>query len=314
MVLPAALAFLANPAFWAGAGKVASIASTGASIFKGFGASGGDGGGEANRLGLSGDFLPPYSEDPLIGETQKLLLPAGQRFLSGDPGFDLPSYGVSPYYTRGQEALAPLGEGLLTGRVPSFLKPISEPGGAEFEDVLKLTTRDVTRGVREDLAKRGIKRGGIGTSAIAKSIADVTSRLRFDDLLRSIEGKKVLLGAGIDIAGGTRASGLEEAQMRNLFGLDLSRQKLGIRELGLQTLGDVRGTAVDTTKLKSAYQLEAANLELKRRALEEEIALKEQERSGSIWSNILSTGIQAIPKIFDVLKPNKNRGSVGTIT
>lgn len=303
MPFPAALAFLANPAFWAGAGKVASVASAGASIFKGFGASGDDSS-PAGGVNIGGG--PSFSEDPYFLKSQQLLFPAGKSFLEGDIGFDLPSYATSPYYTRGQEALAPLGEQILSGKPPEWLRPIGQPGGAEFEDVLKLTTRDITKAVREDVAKRGL-RGGIGTSAIAKSVADVTSRLRFDDLIRSIEGKKTLLGAGIDIAGGTRAAGLSEAQMKNLFGLDLAKTKIGIKELGLATLGDVRGSALDMSKTKSAFDLEVADLQLRQEALQNKIATAESERSGSMWQQILSSSIQAIPKIGELFK---KRGTV----
>ncbi len=241
--------------------------------------------------------MPEWQADPYYLKTQQELLPAGQRFLAGEPGFDLPSYGVSPYYERGQEALAPLGEDILAGKPPEWLRGIGVAGGPEFEEMMKLTRRDVTRTVQEDIAKRGIGRGGIGTTAIAKTMGDIGVKARWEDYTRSIVGKKALLTAGVGIMGGVRTAGLQEQQLANVFGLSKAEIQLSIRKTGMEVLQQVRSGALSEEQLRNQFGLSVAELEFKVQKANEEIAMREKEAKAGMWGDIISGGLGLVGTI-----------------
>ena len=241
--------------------------------------------------------LPDYQTDPYVLKAQQELFPAGQRFLAGKAGFAMPDYQTSPYYQRGQEALSGMGEGLLTGKIPEYYRGIGEAGGPAFEEMMKMTGRDVTRGVYEDITRRGVSRGGVGTSAIAKAMGDIGVKGRWEEMMRSIEGRKSLLGAGIDVMGGTRAAGLEESQMRNLFGLDKGKLELGVRELGAEMLGGVRGGGLTSEQQQSQFGLSRAELDLEQQKFNEEMKQKEAASKNSMWGDILGAGLGMVGTI-----------------
>jgi hypothetical protein len=231
--------------------------------------------------------VPQFSMDPLYQQTQDKLYSAGQSWLSGDIGIDMPSYVSSPYYKESQDVLSGLGKNILSGNVPEYFRGIGEAGGIDFQNMLNLTNRDVARGVNEDIVRRGVSRGGVGTSAIAKAISDSSIKARFEDYSRSMEGRKALLGAGIDIMGGTRSAGLTETNMQNLFGLDTAKMGIGIRETGLAALGDTRSAALTQSAQKQGFDLSSAELQLK---IDEFNAAQEQAKKaakGSMWGSIL---------------------------
>jgi len=231
--------------------------------------------------------LPDFSQDPLYKETQDILLPAGQKWLAGDVGIDMPTYQQSPYYKESQDILSGLGKNILSGNIPEYYRGIGEFGGTEFQNLLNLTNRDITRGVNEDIVRRGVTGGGVGTSAIAKAIADSSIKARFEDYSRSMEGRKALLGAGIDVMGGTRAAGLQEANMANLFGLDTTKLGIGIRETGLASLGDTRSAALTSSAQKQGFDLSRAELEFKIAEFNEKEQQAKAAAKGSMWSSIL---------------------------
>ncbi len=131
---------------------------------------------------------------------------------------NLPSYFESPDFRRSQDILSPVGEQLLTGDIPEFLSPISQAGSPEFEKMLALLTRDVKTGVTEDLARRGT-RGARGADITGRAVGDVSTKLRYQDLLRSLKGREFLFGQGRGITEGVRGAGLTEGGQRNVFGL-----------------------------------------------------------------------------------------------
>ncbi len=94
------------------------------------------------------------------------------------------------------ERLSGAGQGILAGNLPDYYKPVGEYGGAEFENLMKGVQRDIGTGVREDMAKRGVGRGG--PTATAKATADASNKLRFADYERAMGTRGNLLGMGLE--------------------------------------------------------------------------------------------------------------------
>lgn len=201
-----ALAFLANPAFWAGAAKVGTTA---ASVYGATQA--GKGGGE-QQLGSAG----------------------GTSTLN-------PDYYLSDYYNKGQESLYQTGQNFMAGQPGSYFSPIGEIGGQTFENLLNLVKGDVGRGVNEDMARRNI-RGGVGARAYAKTTGDLSAKLRWADMERALEGRKWILGEGRGMTEGVAGRGLKESGLRNKFNLskaDIALKILAMEEEAKNRKGDM---------------------------------------------------------------------------
>lgn len=134
----------------------------------------------------------------------------------GDP-ISRPSYYSDPDYTETQKALKDLGLGLLSGNVPDYYKPIGETGSAEFENMLGLTTRDITKSAAEASAAGGRARGGSLPAITAGAVADAAVKARYEDYNRSLAGKQDLLNLGVSTTTGVRSAGQTEGQLRNNF-------------------------------------------------------------------------------------------------
>jgi len=142
----------------------------------------------------------------------------------------LPDYTEDKYYESSQAPLQKTGLSLLQGKPNDYFKPIGEYGGQEFENVLGLLKRDVSKGVDEDLVRRGVGRGGIGATAKARAIGDISTKTRYADYERALSGRQNLLTTGADILGGVRSGALNREGIRNPFeisrtGLDMDRAK-----------------------------------------------------------------------------------------
>lgn len=141
-------------------------------------------------------------------------------FGGGDGGGDpiaRPSYYSDPSYVETQKALKDLGLGLLDGKIPDYYKSIGETGGQEFEDMLGLTTRDITKSAMETSAASGRARGGNLPAVTAGSIADAALKARYSDYNRALAGKQDLLNLGVSTTTGVRGAGQVEGQLRNKF-------------------------------------------------------------------------------------------------
>jgi len=170
---------------------------------------------------------------------------------------DLPSFYEDPYYKKTQDYLYPFGTNMLAGNVPDYYKPIGEWGGTELENLLGLTRRDVTNAVNENLTRRNISRGGLGASVIAKTMADTTTKARWDDYMRAIQGRQYLLGMGLNTVQGVGSSALNFMGQKNQFELNKA------------------GLASDIEKYNAA-------IEAQRKAQQD-----------AMWSQILSSAIGA---------------------
>jgi len=235
--------------------------------------------------------IPEFREDEYILKGNQALFPKGQEWLSGDFGFDMPEYGASPYYGESQEALFGLSKGLLTGKVPEAYRSLMQSGGDEYSEMMRGVKRDVTTGVQEDLAKRGVTRGGIGTSAISKAMGEVSGKYGYEDYLRTQENKAKLLGFGADVSAGVSSRGLTEAQMANAFGMDTAKLNLTGRGMGADVLSGVRGSGLELSSLRSGQGLGAAELDanIQGKNIANQLALEEQENQ--MWSDLMQAGV-----------------------
>ena len=254
--------------------------------------------------------IPDYKKDPYYLKTQQQLYPAGQEWLKGEvAGFDMPQYQQSPYYAGMQKQLAGVSSDLLSGKVPEWLRETTTPGGGAFEQYMGMVGRDVTRGVQEDIAKRGVTRGGIGTTAIAKTMADVGTKYRWEDLLRTQQNRLGLFGAGIETAGGVRTAGLTEAGQANIFGLESAKMQIGIRETGMELLKAVQSGALTEEELENQYGLNKAQLEFQIQQANAQIAAEESARKGGMWQNILSGGLGLMGSIGGMFGGGQKAGT-----
>lgn len=143
---------------------------------------------------------------------------------------NLPDFYTDPLFTKGQDKLYGYGSGILAGDVPDFYSVIGRSGSPEFEDMLRMTTRDIQRSALETSAKTGA-RGGATASVVSKAVADAGTKLRWADLLRSIEGKQFLLGSGLETVGNVTNRALTYGGNMNDFNINRAQLEMSDRTL-----------------------------------------------------------------------------------
>ena len=143
----------------------------------------------------------------------------------------LPSYYEDPYYKPSQEYLCPYGQAWMEGDISEYYRPIGEWGGPELEDLIRLTTRDITQRGLEAGAKANI-RGPRLSASISKAIADVVPGMRYEDYSRGLEGRKWLFGQGRGITEDVRTAGLTAQEQRNAFNRWLTEMQFEIERAG----------------------------------------------------------------------------------
>lgn len=137
-----------------------------------------------------------------------------------------PPFYEDPYYKDSQDFLSGFGKDILSGKLPAYYAPIGESGGAEFEKLLALSNRDISRSAEEAAAATGRGRGGSLPGVIAPAIAENETRMRYADFMRSLEGRAGLLNTGIGIEEGVRSGSLENQGQRNNYQLGAASQAL----------------------------------------------------------------------------------------
>lgn len=187
---------------------------------------------------------------------------------------NIPDFYEDPYYRKSQDILFGKGRDILAGQPGQYYGAIGESGGDEFQKMMNAIIRDTTRATQEDAIARGVGRGGIGTSAIARNVADVSAKYGYQDMLRAMQGRQFLLGAGSDMLSGVRGAGLQFGQQKNAYGLD------------------------------------RANLQLRQEAVNQEIAASE----GKLWSDIISGGIGTAATLYGMGKYKNILGAMGNAT
>ena len=241
--------------------------------------------------------IPEFREDEYILKGNQALFPKGQEWLSGDFGFDMPEYGASPYYGESQEALFGLSKGLLTGKAPEAYRSLMQSGGDEYSEMMRGVKRDVTTGVQEDLAKRGVTRGGIGTSAISKAMGEVSGKYGYEDYLRTQENKAALLGLGTEAMSGVRSAGLTESGQRNVFGLDVAGKTMTGMGMGADVLSGVREAGLDLSRIRSSADLGSAQLSANIQGQNIQLQQAQEASENQMWSDLLQAGIGAVGTI-----------------
>jgi len=252
--------------------------------------------------------IPGFSEDPYTLKGMQALFPKGQEFLEGG-GVNIPGYRTSPFYDESQEALSRTGKGLLEGDVPDAYRSLVTPGGDEFSNFMRGVRRDVTTGVGEDLAKRGIGRGGIGSRAISKAMGEVSGKYGYEDYLRTQQNKAKLFGMGADITAGVGARGLTESQLANVFGMDAEKLRLSGIGMGAEMIGGVSRTGLDLSNLKSSHDLGGAGIQAGVQANAAKIARDREASENQMWSDLMQSGVGMLGNI-DTSSPTKNPSGV----
>lgn len=135
----------------------------------------------------------------------------------GSDPIDRPKYYEDPDYRETQNALKGFGLGLMKGEVPDYYKAIGQTGSQEFENMLGMTTRDITRSAAEASAAGGRARGGSLPAITAGAVADTAINARYQDYNRSLAGKMDLLNLGVNTTTGVRNTGQLEGARRNDF-------------------------------------------------------------------------------------------------
>ena len=130
----------------------------------------------------------------------------------------LPDFYNDPMFGQTQRDLYGHGTNILAGNLPDFYKILGENNSPEFQDVLRMSSRDISQNALETAAKTGT-RGGAVASGVARATGDMTSRLRYNDLLSTIMNKKFLLGTGLDTLSGVRGGALNFMGQKNQFNL-----------------------------------------------------------------------------------------------
>jgi len=141
----------------------------------------------------------------------------------------IPTFYEDQDYKNVQANLFPFGTDILKGDIPDYYKPIGEYGGKEFEDMLGLTTRDITQAGLESGARMGM-RGPRVSAGISRSVGDATKQLRYEDYARAIEGRKGLLDTGIGVMEGVGNRGLEYGSQKNQFNLNATNIAMKLAE------------------------------------------------------------------------------------
>ncbi len=138
-------------------------------------------------------------------------------------GWIPPEYYEDPIYKESQEVLKNLGFDILKGDIPEYYAPIGEIGGKEFENYLSLMKGDIEASVEAGAAKLG-RRGGVVSSQIAEQVGEFSTKTRYADFLRAMEGRKGLLNTGRGVTEGVRGSAQQEQVNRSSFNLNKSGQ------------------------------------------------------------------------------------------
>lgn len=150
----------------------------------------------------------------------------------GGGGMDLPSFWSDPYLGKTQDYMYGYGTELLEGKPNDYYKPLGEVGGSMFEDYLSKVNRDTTRATEEGAIRRGMAHGGAVDSAITKNVSDVSSKMRWEDFLRAMEGRTNFLKIGDSQVKQVGANALTNQDQRNAFEIDKARIASGLTSSG----------------------------------------------------------------------------------
>lgn len=144
-------------------------------------------------------------------------------------GFKLPEFQTEADYTELQKYLKNYGMGLMEGNVPDYYKALGETNSPEFNAALNLMKGDVASSVESSAAATG-RRGGVVSSVTAQKTGELTTKMRYADYLRSLQGKQYLMGAGIGLSESARSAAQAQQGQKNTFALNRSRLDMAFRQ------------------------------------------------------------------------------------
>lgn len=142
---------------------------------------------------------------------------------------NVPDFKPDPYIGKTQDFLFPYSQSLLEGKPNDYYAPIGEIGGATFENYLQQNINDIVSGVNASAAGKNIGGGRLAEST-AKQVASITPALRYQDLLKGIEGRKFLMGTGLNTMEGVRTGALNLTGMENNYNLDATKMRMSQAE------------------------------------------------------------------------------------
>ena len=176
-----------------------------------------------------------------------------------EPGLQAPPpYYEDPNFTDIQSYLSKYGKDILEGNPNAYYGEMGAYGSPEFEKVLGLSNRDIQQSAMEATAKAGRGRGGFLPSVTAQTVADNSSKLRYADYLKAMQGRQFLFGEGRGITEGVRTAGFGNQTLRNQFNLK----------------------SYDFTRDNALFDIERGDLKA--------------QQEGEFWSNLFNIGSGAV--------------------
>jgi len=136
-------------------------------------------------------------------------------------GYNLPDWQEDPDYRETQDFLKGTGMDMMGGTIPDYYKGIGSPGGQEFEDYLSLMSGDIQKSAMESSAALG-RGGGRAMEVASKAVGDFTTKSRWADYNRALEGKQWMFGQGRGITEGVRGTAQTQQGQENQFALKRS--------------------------------------------------------------------------------------------
>jgi len=142
---------------------------------------------------------------------------------------------IAPFYTdenfnNVQNTLMQLGQNIISGDIPEYYRPIGEIGGETLDNLINQVGADISKSVSEDVARRGMSRSGIAPAVTARQIADATTKIRYSDLQRALQGRGNLFQLGIGTVDNVGNRGLNYAGQKNTYNVN----KANLEEMARQ--------------------------------------------------------------------------------
>jgi hypothetical protein len=119
-------------------------------------------------------------------------------------------------YSQSQSYLYPYYTSLLEG-TNSYASPIGNWGGQELEDIIGLSSKNMTNAVNSSLASSGMARSGLAAEAIGSKIGDLSTQYRWEDYNRALEGRMNLINTGSQGLSNLSSRALNNQNQQNNF-------------------------------------------------------------------------------------------------
>lgn len=214
---------------------------------------------------------------------------------------NLPNYAIDELYRPSQQSVYDISKGLVSGNVPSYYAPIGESGGTVFENMLAGIKSDISKSVTENLARRNIT-GVRGADLVARTMGKITPQLRYEDMLRGIEGRKGLLTTGMAGLESTGRSALELSSSMNQYNLNKAALELDDeqfeKQFGFSKEQFEKQFGLSQEELALKGELGRGELGLAQSKFEYEKKAAKSAQKQQLWSDIIKTVVGAGTSIY----------------